>query len=455
MPVAVMPEMAVVVPVPTVPPVRAETRQGMRGFGWMSLAQAAGLALRLGSSLVLSRLLAPEAYGTIGPALAVLMTLEWFCDMGIRPALVRDPLGGTPAFLLTGWWMGLVRAVGLGVIAAGLALPMARFVDQPGLTAVLATLALLPLFQALRSPGLPVLRRQLNYRAVFIDETGQLLVGITVTLASAWWLRSVWAIVAGTLGGAAAGIVISYWLRPMWPAWCWDRTAYRRLLHSSKQILANTLLMALWYNSDRVLGLRLVSLEEMGLYTVAWNLAAVLDTLLGRACDVYFSLLSRTLDPGRQAIEHERVCLRVAAILMPCLALGVGLAPWLIRILYDARYLGAGLLFALLVARLMFRTLGQVQFQHLLARAEIRVATVSYGAALLTQAVLLVPMTRHWEGLGLAASALISTAVLTVVQSVLLWRRGDCRLFPMLLTFGWALVGLLLLALFGRTVPWK
>src|SRR5437016_5910515 len=139
----------------------------------MGLAQAVTLVLRLGGNLLLARFLAPEIYGIIGPAMAVLLTLEWFCDLGIRPALVRDPLGGTASYLNTGWWMGLVRAAGISAALAGLALPVASFCGQPELASVLMALALYPLLQALRSPGMPMLRRRLDYRALFLDEVGQ------------------------------------------------------------------------------------------------------------------------------------------------------------------------------------------------------------------------------------------------------------------------------------------
>lgn len=427
----------------TFKPVQKEVApRSMTGIGWMAIAQGSGLILRLGSNLLLSRLLAPEVYGIVGPAMAVLMTMEWFSDLGIRPALIRDPQGGTDSYLQTGWWIGLIRGVCLTAIAAGLAFPLAELYGQPELAAVLAALALLPLLQSLRSPGQPVLRRKLNYRAICADEIGQTLVAVIVTIGVALVFHSVWAIVAGTLAGAAAGIVISYIQCPVWPARSWDRTAKQRLLHVSRQVFFNSFLMALLLNSDRLLGLSLVTVEQMGLYAVAWNLAGVLDTLLSRACDVYFSALSRLVDAASREALHERICFRATLAMMPCMALGVAIAPWLIRVLYDARYAGAGTLFALLVARLMARGLGQIQFQYLLVRAEIRVATVSYGVALLAQAAMLIPFTQQWGVQGLAISALFSTTVLTVVQSGILWIRGESRLLPLVITIVWMFAGL-------------
>ena len=83
------------------PPAPAETdakphlssRAGMMGIGWSSLAQMIGMVIRLGSNLILTRLLAPEAYGLFGTAMAIVTTLEWLSDLGVQPALVRHPDG--------------------------------------------------------------------------------------------------------------------------------------------------------------------------------------------------------------------------------------------------------------------------------------------------------------------------------------------------------------------------
>jgi len=414
---------------------RRDARRGLHSVGWMTLAQAVGMALRLMSGLILTRLLAPEAYGLVGPALAVLMTLEWLCDLGIRQALVREPAGGTSEFLGTGWWIGLLRGGCLSAAAASLAMPLAAFYGQPELAGVLAVLALLPLLQSLQSPGLPVLRRELNYRALFSLEVGQSLAATAVTLAAGWLLHSAWAIVAGTLAGAAAAAAISFWISPVRTIPSWDRPAARRLLRVSRPVLLNTLLMALLLNSDRLFGLRLVSIEAMGLYAVAWNLAGVFDSLLSRGCDVYYSLLARTTDPVARTVRHHRVC-RSLAWVMPGLAVGVVAAPWAVWLLYDPRYAGSGIPFALLMARLMARALGQVQFQYLMANADLRRATLAYLAAILVQAGTLIPLALRYGVIGLAGAGVLSAAVLTLTQSILLWRRGEGRLAPCLLTLG-------------------
>lgn len=215
----------------TAAPVLAPRRTAKFGLGWSAAAQVGGSAVRLGSTLFLTRLLAPDAYALIGTALVVLTTLEWLSDVGIVPALVRHPDGGRPDWLLTGWWAGLGRGAGLSAVAALAAAPLAAFYHQPELATVMLALAVRPALFALRSPGVPLLRRNLEARALFADELTQAVIGAAAAIAVAAAVpgAGAWALVTGALAGTAAGVVASYWLAPMAPRWHWDRGVARHL----------------------------------------------------------------------------------------------------------------------------------------------------------------------------------------------------------------------------------
>ena len=189
---------------------QGDARKGVVSVGWMGISQFCGLIFRLGSNLILTRLLAPEAFGVLGTALAFMTTLEWLSDMGVTPALIRHPKGAEKEYLSTGWWITLMRGVGLTAVAAACAWPAALFYEEPQLFGVLSVLALRPLLMGLRSPRMPMLRRELNYRAIFFDEIAMTAGGTLTSIYLAFIFPSVWAIVGGTIAGALIGIVISY-----------------------------------------------------------------------------------------------------------------------------------------------------------------------------------------------------------------------------------------------------
>lgn len=433
--------------------ISGQNRKGLFGVGWSSLAQVVGLVIKIASTFILTRMLAPEAYGILGTALAVLTTLEWLSDLGIVPALIRHEKGGSREYLLTGWWMGITRGAGLSLFAAIAAYPLSQFYGQPELLGVLIILAIRPLLMALRSPAFPLLRRNLNYKSICVDEISMTLVGTVCSILMAFVFQSVWAIVLGTMAGAITSLILSYVLVPMRPRFVWNQEAATAVYALGRQVFFNTLIMAIWLNLDRLLGLRILSPAEMGLYAVAFNLAAVLEGLSTRVCDVYFSLLARESGAENQSKWHNNVSSLIANFAMPLGTLMVVAAPWAIWILYDVRYQGAGLIFAILVARLMIRAFGQLQFQYLLAIAKVNLATYAYIAAATIQVIILWPMVQTFGIAGMAISVLVSTIVLVSTQTILLAFNGNNEFRPMFSTFSWATFALtIMLSIYGSPI---
>ena len=390
------------------------------GLGWSTAAQVGSAAVKLASTLLLTRLLAPESYALLGTAMAVLTTLEWLSDFGVAAALVRHPNGADRGWLLVGWRLNLQRGVILAAATAAVAAPLAEFYQQPALTGVLLALAARPILIALRSPGTPLLRRNLEYRAVFADEMTQAVVGSAVAFAVASITPSMgaWALVAGTLSGAFVGVLLSYKLAPFVPRWHSDPDALRELRRFGGTVMVNTIAMAVWLNMDRLLGPRFLTLEAVGWYIVACNLAAAAEALLTRKLDVYFGLLSRR-PPEERVDWHRRAANRVLGWAGPVLGLAAFLAPFVVRILYDNRYLPAGSLLSLMFVRLIVRLHGQLDFQLLLAVGTVRPATVSYILGGVAHAAGFVPLVLGFGPMGLVVSVLLSTIVVTASQCLL------------------------------------
>ncbi|MGF1583278.1 MAG: oligosaccharide flippase family protein [Gemmataceae bacterium] len=411
-------------------------RAGLLGIGWMSLAQFACLAIRLGSNLILTRLLAPEVYGILGTAMAVVTMFEWLSDLGIQTTLVRHPKGGQRTFLLTGWWLGLGRAVMIALLGASAAWPLASGYSAPALFVVLLVLSTRPLLYALRSPGIHLLKRELNYRSLFLEEVAQTAVGTIVSLSVAYFFASIWAIVVGTVAGTITAVVASYLLCPMRLEWAWNREASKELVTVGGRILVNTLVMAAWLNIDRLLGLWFVPVKEMGLYFVALNLAAVGEGFLARTCDVHYSMLARLPNLQAQMDWHKQMKARLVFWGSPLLILGVITAPTVIRILYDPRYWSAGVLFGVFAARVAVRFVGQFHFQFCLIQAKVFGTTIAYAFAVALQCALMPVMCSELGVFGLALSTLMSTATVTLIQAIFVWWQYGFGLRSTLLVIG-------------------
>ncbi len=420
----------------------ATQRAGLKGIGWSYTAQAVGLVTKILSAMILTRLLAPEAYGLFNVAVAVLLMLEWFADLGVHASLIRHPDGMTPEFLLTGWRIGVVRGLAMMIFVMLMSWPIAVFNDKPALFAILFVISLRPLLYELRSPGFPQLRRELDYRRIFIDEVVTNLVGTGVTILVAWLTHSIWAFVIGMLAGALTGLATSYALVPYRPQWIWNPRAAREVAHLSRQIILNTMVMGIWMNLDRLVGLRLITTADMGVYSVALNVAGTLDTLVQRAADVHFSMLSRIPDPALQLKSHLKVSRYVAFY---ATALGVFMmvaGPYALGVLFPEKFAGAKILFAVLTARSVLRGYGSFQFQSLMAAGNINANTKSFFLAAIAHAAFLLPLVHMYGVLGMALTHVASSVVYVACQSGLMWLRAQARLTDLLGVLAWTTVGL-------------
>ena len=96
----------------------------LRASGWNIAGYALSQAIRLGSNLVMTRLLVPEMFGVMTIATMVMMILSLLSDLGLRQNIVQSRRGDDPAFLDTAWVLQIVRGLILWLGALGLSIAL-------------------------------------------------------------------------------------------------------------------------------------------------------------------------------------------------------------------------------------------------------------------------------------------------------------------------------------------
>jgi hypothetical protein len=157
--------------------------------------------------------------------------------------------------------------------------------------------------------------------------------------------RSVWAIVAGGLAGSLGRLVLSHRFNdgPR-DRLGWDREAARELEKFGRWVFFSTLVSFLASNLDRVVLGRLLTLGELGLYSIGMTFARVATQVATRLTNtVVFPAAGQI--PG-QAGSPARLCgPRPRGGLVGGRRAVRGLRPvraGVLRTLYDERYAGAG-----------------------------------------------------------------------------------------------------------------
>jgi O-antigen/teichoic acid export membrane protein len=406
------------VPVPVPPPTGESQSSGslaaqvLRGSAWTTGGFVLRQLIRLGSNLILARLLFPEAFGLMAIVNAYRVGLEMVSDIGLAPNIVQSARGEDPSFLDTAWTLQILRGAALFLIACLLAWPVALFYEEPILAQMLPVASLGLLLSGFNSTALIGLRRRLQLGRLEIIELAAQLVSLAVMLGWVWVQPSVWALVWGGVAANVVVLVLSHVVAAeRRDRFAWDAGAMAELIRFGKWIFLSTLLTFLGDQADRLMLGKLGSIALLGVYSIAAMFATLPVDLLGRVgAFAIFPALSRRYREGRgsAAVTYRRVRLPMLALAGLIVAVTVAIARPAITLLYDPRYGAAGYMLELLALSAWFRVLEIPTQAALLAVGEPRWLAFANGVKVF--ALLIgVPVGYYFDGFSGAIYGLIAS----------------------------------------------
>jgi O-antigen/teichoic acid export membrane protein len=357
---------------PSDPPAHKPLKERMlRAGSWTVFAYGCTLVLRLGSTLILTRLLAPEAFGLIAIVSTIGTVITLLSDIGIRQSIVHSKHGDEPLMLNTAWTMQILRGaliwtvcclVALGLYSAGQHgwLMAGSVYASPQLPLLLALGTLHSVIIGFDTTKRFTADRRIDQKRVVLIELGAMFINIAVSVTLAWFMRSVWAIIAGGLIAAVCTVLAGHtWLHGQRNRLAWHRGFASQIFHFGKWILASSLLYVLAANGDKLLLGIWVTPAVLGCYAIGQTLAQILELAVGRvfsqvASPAFADVMRNSPQRLREVYLRMRLPFDVMFISAAGFLFAVG--PSLVGLMYDPRYAEAGtilqiLSFALIVAR--------------------------------------------------------------------------------------------------------
>lgn len=344
-----------------------------RAASWVVAGNVSAQALRLASSMVLTRLLVPEAFGLMAAINTLYFGLLMFSDLGVWQSVVRSQRGDDPRFLGTSWVIQMLR----GGLLAGLVLLLALAIHlaagqgwfaagtvyaDPRLPGLMAVFALSALIQGMESTQLARAQRELLARQMVRLELLTQVATIALTISAAWLTRSVWALVLGTVGATAIKTSLSYLIIPgerVRP--CWDADSAREIIGFGKWVFVSSIIGFLAAHGEKIILGASLGVASFGVFAIASNLLAavigVYSTLNGRVIFSSLSMVLRDRDHAAMVRVYTRVQQLADLFLGGVAGLLLFAGHRLVDGLYDPRYAAAGWMLQLLA-------LGLVAMRH-------------------------------------------------------------------------------------------
>jgi O-antigen/teichoic acid export membrane protein len=324
---------------------------------WTITGYGTGQLIRLARSLILTRLLFPEAFGVMTLVWMAIFGLEMLSDMGLAPAIMRDKRGGDPTFLNTAWTIQVLRGAVLWGISCLIGSPIAAFYGQPDLAQLIPVAGLTALIAGLNSTALHTCRRRMEFGRLTLLELSSEIVGLAVVVAWALLDPTVWALVGGALITRLYVTFASHVFLPgIRNRFQWDPSALRMLIAFGKWIFLGSVFGFLAAQGDRLLLGHYLDMTQLGVYSIAIMLSEAVYALVIRINHgVLFPAYGNVAlkEPDRLRSVYYRARLGVDAFfIVPTAALMI-LGNQLVEVLYDARYHNAGWMLQVLCVRVI------------------------------------------------------------------------------------------------------
>ena len=264
---------------------------------WSAFAEIVAKLISPIISMVLARLLTPEAFGVVTTLAMIISFAELFTDAGFQKYLVQhefhDDVDREQSTNVA-FWSNFVLSM---VLWGGIALfadPLAAMVGNPGLGHVLIIACVSIPLAAFSSIQMALYKRDLNFKTLFKVRIAGIIIPLVVTIPLAFWLRNYWALVFGTI----ASNVVNAFLLTIYSKW-------KPRLYYSYHKLCEMLSFTVWslvesvsiwltmYVDVFIVG-TMLSQHYLGLYKTSTTVVGqIIGIITASTTPVLFSALSR------------------------------------------------------------------------------------------------------------------------------------------------------------------
>lgn len=203
---------------------------------WSAFAEIIGKLIAPITTMVLARVLTPEAFGVVTTLTMVITFAEIFTDAGFQRYIIQHEFKDDEdkdKSINVAFWTNLIMSLLIWGIIALFADFLSTLVGSPGLGMVLIVACISIPLAAFSSIQMAVFKRSLDFKSLFYRRLVAVFIPLFVTIPLALWLRSYWALVFGTISTNLANAVILTLQSPWKPKIYYDFNRLKEMLSFS------------------------------------------------------------------------------------------------------------------------------------------------------------------------------------------------------------------------------
>lgn len=273
---------------------------------WSAYAEIIGKLVGPITTMVLARVLTPEAFGVVTTLTMIIAFAEIFTDAGFQRYIIQHEFESDEdkdKSINVAFWSNLIMSLLLWGLIAIFAEPLATLVGNPGLGIVLVVAcASIPL-EAFSSIQMAIFKRSLDFKSLFYRRLVAVAIPLFITIPLALWLRSYWALVFGTIAVNLSNAIILTLQSPWKPRFYYSFARLKDMLSFSVWSMFDAILIwATNYIEIFFIGCML-SAYYLGIYKTSM-------TTVTQFTSVITSAILPVIMPALSRTQHDYAAMR-------------------------------------------------------------------------------------------------------------------------------------------------
>ena len=400
----------------------------VRGSAFLAASSVGSFGINVVSTMILARLLDPEAYGLLAMVFVVTNFLTQFRDMNLTLATVQKAQI-THSQISTIYWFNAAVSCVIALVVLALAPGISWFYDEPRLTGIAACMALSIVIRGFASQHKALLRRKMRFGTMVGIDLTSMFVGYCVAVGLAWRGYGYWALVWLQLTTSAADLVLCWSITGWRPSLPTRNSGVGAMLAFGSNLTAYSIIRYVSRSLDNVIIGRLSGAMVLGIYSRSRDLVGQVSGYAQSPLSAVGvpSLSCLLQEPEKYRRTFHRLAEKIAILAMPATALIVCTAPDIVQILLGPKWVDAipvlRVLAVLISTETMFGAINWLFISQGRGRQLLQYGI--FDAATRTVAIFI---GLQWGTLGIAAALAITAVVVhTPAQIWYACREGPVR----------------------------
>lgn len=318
--------------------------QYIRNVGWMGGAEFANRIFRLGTTVVIARVLTAYDYGLV----AVVLTTNEIANVftlrgGIGSKLIQARKEDVDVLCDTAYWMNWILCIALFFIQCLVAFPIAWFYGDNQVILPICAIATVYLMLPLYAVQGALIFRENRLNIIAFCNVGQSLIGSIFTIIMALLGMGMWAIVLPIILTNPVWIIINLKNHKWRPKKKFTLHRWREIAIFAINLLGVEILTKLRANLDYLIVGRFLGIDILGIYYFAFN--AGIGISLNVINSLTWSLFPHLCEIRENIKELKKRYFNslktMAYIIIPLVLLQSSLAPLYVPIVFGEKWIKA------------------------------------------------------------------------------------------------------------------